>query len=167
MKMMLLILMTFVSLNTTATTPIMPILTAELSQHERWDVDSEMGTIYEGHVEVNAFLGTLSLNYEYAAHCPEGMACIAALQIKEVTLPLKSIENDACGTMTYTAERNHMPADGTREVLTITSSLYNKCMHLTVEEPTKINYTIQFYSWVDGKIVTLQADLLAETLQMK
>ena len=113
MKMMLTLLITLITINTHALT-IAPIFSAELVQPEYWEVDQDLGSIYYGNIEVDLFNQTLGLNYEYQMPCGEGMACIQALSQRSVTLPIISQETEPCGSITYKAERNEMPSDGSR-----------------------------------------------------
>ena len=87
---------------------------------------SEMA-IYGGQIKIDQVKKEISLEENHAPKCAPGFACPEVLLIHSITLPIVSQTTDSCGAMVYTAERDLLPIDGTREVLIVRDNNFNKC----------------------------------------
>lgn len=94
-----------------------------------------------GHIIVDEIGGKISLTVFGKYHCPKGLYCTAVMPAPlRVELPLVSIEQNECGDIVYTAQRDSRPADGSLQVLTVTDNTEFSCPTFAILPATQIYY---------------------------
>ncbi|HAZ13436.1 MAG: hypothetical protein A2X86_14570 [Bdellovibrionales bacterium GWA2_49_15] len=133
-----------------------------------WEFDAEsfLSTrgVRGGTVSVNAVSKIISIRFDLRNNCPPHAFCIAYIPTKEVTLPLKKVVTDSCGSVTYTAELNKLPVDGIHEKIVVTDVSQSICEMVYVA-PTMITYSEGYFNHQDGKFVKTKSYLTADRLE--
>ena len=117
-----------------------------------------------GTVTVNAVKKEVSIRFDLRNNCPPNAFCLAYIPTYEITLPLKKVETDSCGSVIYTAERNMLPVDGTHEKLVVTDVSHSYCEMVYVA-PTMIKYSESFFDRLNGKFVKTKSHMTADRLE--
>jgi len=90
-------------------------------------------------IDFNRQEATLILNPAF--YCPPSAMCAMVMPRPiEVTVPLKAVYTDRCGTTTYEAEINRLPVDGNLASLVIEDNTQNRCPHFVALPATQVTY---------------------------
>jgi len=121
-----------------------------------------------GRISVNEINRTVTLFLSLRPNCAPGMMCPMYLIAKKIELPMISGKRDQCHVVTYIAQKNELPVDGSKETLTVTDFSNNICpsFHFAAYPEAKVDHTSEYYNRLQGKLKRERNTFLAEKLEI-
>ncbi len=102
-----------------------------------------------GSIQLNLAMKTVTLTLIREFHCPKGNYCAQVMPAPVfITLPVKSVSFDSCGSKLITAIEDARPVDGIYQSLEISDNSSNKCETLMPLAPVTAVYETEFYTRV-------------------
>ena len=122
--------------------------------------------IASGNIKLDFLKSTVTLTLQPAMpSCPQGALCSQMMPSPiEVTLPLLSAKNDACGSAIYTAKEDMRPVEGVFREVVVKDNKANKCLTEVALPPVEITYTISGFNRLTGQSFRYINELIAEPL---
>ena len=109
---------------------------------------------------------TITLFLSLGPNCAPGMMCPMYLIAKKIELPIISGKRDKCHIVTYVANKNKIPVDGTNETLIVTDFSQNKCPSFAPYPDTKIDHVSEYFNRIQPKLIREHNVFYGEKLEI-
>ena len=164
----LILLFAIITTTAASATTLHPDTFLRTAELRTWDFDQDSHLkdldITGGRLRVNAVRKQLSLVFDLAWSCPPNALCAMVMPEHRIDLPIVEIKRDSCGVVTYKAERNMMPADGTHQIITVKDNTHSVC-EILYPAPTIITYSVAFYNRMSAEVINQKSFFLADQIK--
>lgn len=167
MKNLILLVTLLTSLSALARTP-KRFLDADILT-SRFDQESPLAQmdIRHAHAQIDFVQDQISLVFTLPWNCPANALCALVMPTRTFTVQYITSEIDECNIISYTAESDKRPVDGSYERITIRDLSRSTCPRIMIYPPlhTTIEYEVKFHSRLQGKEVHYKHFFTAEKLK--